>query len=307
LAPLVAARLTGRALDPSEVAEAVRARAAREDLCVVEGIGGVLTPIAPGASYLDFAAGLGGAAIVVARPGLGTLNHTALTVRAVREAGVPVLGVVFSRVSGAPPDLAEETNPGVLAETVPAPLLATIAHLGAEPRADALPLAPFGPVADAVEASLLGAGGPSVRPAHELVTRVRYQETDQMGVVYHGNYLLYFEMGRTELLRELGLPYSDLEREGIRLAVTEATARYHAPARYDDRIKIRTRLAEVGRARIAFAYEVARADDGRLMAEGTTVLACLDASGRPRRLPERVLALLGATGRAPRPVAGARP
>ncbi len=122
---------------------------------------------------------------------------------------------------------------------------------------------------------------------HTTEIRVRYGETDRMGVVYHASYFAYFEVGRTEWLRARGIRYRDLEERGIALVVVEASARYHAPARYDDLLAVRTRLASLARATIEFSYEVARG--GEVLVEGATRLACVDAaSGRPRRLPEEV-------------------
>ena len=123
---------------------------------------------------------------------------------------------------------------------------------------------------------------------HTASVRVRYGETDQMGVVYHANYLLYFEEGRTELLRRTGLPYGELEARGILLVVTEAACRYRAPARYDETLEIRTRVDRLGRASVRFVYEV-RGADGRLCAEGHTELASVDAGKRLVRLPEDVV------------------
>lgn len=118
-------------------------------------------------------------------------------------------------------------------------------------------------------------------------TRVRYAETDRMGAVYHANYLVYFELGRTDYMRRRGLAYSDLEKDGIFLVVTEADCRYRERATYDDVLQIETRCEEVGHVRVRFAYTVRRPSGGRLVAEGHTVLACVDAAGRPRALPER--------------------
>lgn len=122
---------------------------------------------------------------------------------------------------------------------------------------------------------------------HVSTVRVRYGETDQMGVVYHANYLLYFEIGRTELMRAGGLPYGELEARGLLLVVTEAACRYRAPARYDEALEIRTRVDRLGRASVRFAYDV-RGQDGRLCAEGHTELAAVDSAKRPVRLPENV-------------------
>jgi len=124
-----------------------------------------------------------------------------------------------------------------------------------------------------------------------VTTRVRYGETDQMGVVYHSNYFLYFEMGRTDLLRAAGLAYADLERRGLYLVVTEASCRYRSAARYDEILRIETRVAGLGKASVRFEYAV-RAEDGRLVAEGGTDLASVDAGKKPVRLPPEVAALL---------------
>lgn len=131
-------------------------------------------------------------------------------------------------------------------------------------------------------------------PDFETRTRVRYGETDQMGVVYHANYFLYFEMGRTEYMRERGFAYADLERQGIYLAVVEATCRYKAGAKYDDMIVIRTRVEKTTNVTITFHYEVFREADNVLLVEGSTTLACLNEENRPRRLPPHVIEALAA-------------
>jgi len=117
--------------------------------------------------------------------------------------------------------------------------------------------------------------------------RVRYAETDQMGVVHHGNYFAWFEVGRTELLREKGYSYRELETEGVRLPVIEAQARYLRPAFYDDVLEVRTRLLEISGARLKFAYEVVRGGS-ELLATATTAHAAVDPQGRPRRLPRSI-------------------
>ncbi len=122
--------------------------------------------------------------------------------------------------------------------------------------------------------------------------RVRYGDTDQMGVVYYANYLRWFEVARTEMLRAHGMSYREVEAAGVRLPVVEATCRYLSPARYDDRISIETSLAALGRASLAFEYRVVRAEDGRLLATGSTAHCFLDAEGRPARPPEALRALL---------------
>ena len=126
---------------------------------------------------------------------------------------------------------------------------------------------------------------------HSLKIRVRYGETDQMGVVYHANYFLYFEQARTDLLRAAGFPYAELEKQGVLLVVTEASCRYRAGARYDELLDVQARIDKMGKATIRFTYEV-RGEDGRLCAEGATELAAVDTSKRPRRLPEEILARL---------------
>jgi acyl-CoA thioester hydrolase len=104
----------------------------------------------------------------------------------------------------------------------------------------------------------------------ESVIRVRYQETDQMGVVYHANYLVWFEVGRTEWIRKLGYTYKDLEEKGLLLPVVDLHVRYAAPARYDDEVTVRTRITEVAGGKLTFHYEILRRDDGQLLVTGTT-------------------------------------
>ena len=117
---------------------------------------------------------------------------------------------------------------------------------------------------------------------------VRYAETDMMGVVYHGSYLPWFEIGRTTLLREQGLPYRELEAEGFRLPVLEVTARYLRPALYDDTITIVTTLREKPTLRIHLEYELFKGD--YLIATGKTLHAFIDRQGRPVRPPPRFIA-----------------
>ena len=117
--------------------------------------------------------------------------------------------------------------------------------------------------------------------------RVRYAETDQMGVVYYANYLVWFEVGRTDLCRRLGFAYREMEREdGLYLIVAEARCRYKAPARYDDEIEVRTCLREQRKRVLIFGYEIYRQPDEELLAEGETVHVITDKNGRPRALPE---------------------
>ena len=120
---------------------------------------------------------------------------------------------------------------------------------------------------------------------HTVTARVRYGETDQMGVVYHANYLSFFEVARTELIRLRGVAYSALEEGGLRLMVTEAAMQYHSPGHYDDVLAITTRLAESGPARVRFDYEVRREGEEDVLVTGHTVLASIGEDGRPCRLP----------------------
>jgi acyl-CoA thioester hydrolase len=118
--------------------------------------------------------------------------------------------------------------------------------------------------------------------------RVRYAETDQMGVVYHSNYFIWFEVGRVELLRQLGFTYKEMEREDqCFIAVVDARCRYRAPARYDDEITIRTRLKNARESLIYFVYEAVRASDGTLLAEGETTHIVTDGNLNKRPLPEK--------------------
>lgn len=121
--------------------------------------------------------------------------------------------------------------------------------------------------------------------------RVRYGETDQMGFVYHPNYLVWCEIGRTELMRELGCAYADVERAGLRLAVAEAALRYARAALYDDAIRVVTRIEAAQSRTVTFAYEIFREQDGslELLATATTKLISIDDSGAPRRLPQELL------------------
>jgi acyl-CoA thioester hydrolase len=121
--------------------------------------------------------------------------------------------------------------------------------------------------------------------------RVRYAETDKMGIVYYGHYFVWFEVGRTELLRESGWSYREMEIEGFALPVIEAHCAYREPARYDDDLEVRTTGALLSPVRVQFSYEVVRTADAATLATGTTVHATLDRSGRPCRLPNRVRTL----------------
>jgi acyl-CoA thioester hydrolase len=117
--------------------------------------------------------------------------------------------------------------------------------------------------------------------------RVRYAETDRMGVVYYANYLVWFEVGRTDWLRQSGWSYREMEQEGVSLPVIEAHCEYRQPAQYDDEIEIRTRATLLTPVRVRFDYEIVRPGD-IVAAAGHTVHAALNAAGRPCRLPSRV-------------------
>lgn len=122
--------------------------------------------------------------------------------------------------------------------------------------------------------------------------RVRYAETDKMGVVYYANYFVWFEVGRTELLRSLGGSYRELENEGVLLPVIAARCEYVQPARYDDELEIRTKSTLLSPARVVFDYEVVRLADEIRLASGQTEHAAVTSGGRPCRLPERIRNLL---------------
>jgi len=121
--------------------------------------------------------------------------------------------------------------------------------------------------------------------------RVRYAETDKMGVVYHANYFVWFEVGRTDLLRHHGWTYRDMEAEGLSLPVIEAHAEYKQPARYDDELEVRVVGSLISPARVQFAYQISRVADNQLLVTGHTVHAAVDREGRPSRLPDRVKGL----------------
>jgi acyl-CoA thioester hydrolase len=136
----------------------------------------------------------------------------------------------------------------------------------------------------------------------ETTLRVRYAETDKMGVVYHSNFLIWFEVGRVELLRQLGFQYSDMEaKDDCHIPVVDLHVRYKAPARYDDEILVRTRLKNVRPLLLHFSYEVVRAVDQTLLAEGETMHIIVDNKLQRRPLPDKYMAAFGATRRNPGP------
>src|ERR1700730_15333264 len=117
----------------------------------------------------------------------------------------------------------------------------------------------------------------------EITIRVRYAETDRMGLLHHANYLVYFEQGRTELLRSQGLSYRDMEDQGFLLVLTKVQVRYRSPARYDDLLTLRTTVLRTTLVKIEHRYELSR--DGLLLAEGDTTLGCVDRDGKVQSLP----------------------
>lgn len=125
---------------------------------------------------------------------------------------------------------------------------------------------------------------------NETKLRVRYAETDQMGVVYHSNHLIWFEVGRVELMRQMGFSYRDMERDDGRfIAVAEVTCRYRAPVYYDEEVIVRTRLKHVRESVVVFSYELTRAETGSLLAEGETTHIVTDSNMKVATLPGKYL------------------
>jgi acyl-CoA thioester hydrolase len=118
--------------------------------------------------------------------------------------------------------------------------------------------------------------------------RVRYAETDKMGVVYYANYFVWFEVARADLLRSLGWSYREMEHAGVSLPVIEAECRYHTGARYDEELDVRTEGRMLSAVRMEFTYQVVRRADAAVTASGRTVHAAVAPNGRPCRLPERI-------------------
>ena len=127
---------------------------------------------------------------------------------------------------------------------------------------------------------------------HTTELRVRYAETDQMGVVYHANYLAWCEVGRTEYIRAAGMSYRDMEEAGVRLAVSDLDMRFHASATYDDVVRVETRLREVRSRTVTFEYLVLNAASRARLVSAHTRLIALDRAGRPQSMPAEVRAML---------------
>lgn len=128
--------------------------------------------------------------------------------------------------------------------------------------------------------------------AHTIEFRVRYAETDQMQVVYHANYLIWCEIGRTEFIRELGTPYAELERQNVTLAVVEASMRFHSAARYDNLIRVATTISDVRSRTITFDYVITNAETGERFVTASTKLASLTRDSRLTTLPEQLRKVL---------------
>jgi acyl-CoA thioester hydrolase len=141
-------------------------------------------------------------------------------------------------------------------------------------------------------------------PMHRFTIRVRYGDTDQMGMAYYGNYLRWFEIGRAEMMRSLGSSYRAIEESGIQLPVVEARCRYLKPARYDDLIAVETGVLDTGRASVRFGYRIVNEASGELLAHGMTEHCFLSEGGRPVRAPAPLAALLARAPRAGVPERG---
>lgn len=122
----------------------------------------------------------------------------------------------------------------------------------------------------------------------QMEIRVRYAEVDAMGLLHHSRYWVYFEMGRTELLRQGGVAYAELEKAGVFFVVAKVAGKFHAPARYDDLLTLTTQITRLGAARIDHAYQLCRKSDGLLLASAQTTIACVDRQGRIIAIPDFV-------------------
>jgi acyl-CoA thioester hydrolase len=131
---------------------------------------------------------------------------------------------------------------------------------------------------------------------HVLVLRVRYSDTDQMGTYYNSRPLEWFECGRTEFMRAAGLPYTEIEARGVRLPLVEAHVEFRGKARYDDELRITSRVSFTGKARVRFDVEIVQAVGGAPVANGYTVHAVINAGGKPLRIPDWIAEKLGPAG-----------
>jgi acyl-CoA thioester hydrolase len=123
---------------------------------------------------------------------------------------------------------------------------------------------------------------------HSTYIRVRYKDTDRMGVVYYGNYLTFFEVGRAEYMRAIGFPYSELEGKGHSLAVIEASAKYYSNVGYDSVVTVKAAITEIKKVKLRFDYEI-YSDENKLLVTGHTVHACINSDLRPVRIPEEII------------------
>lgn len=133
----------------------------------------------------------------------------------------------------------------------------------------------------------------------ETSLRVRYADTDRMGVVYHANYFVYFESGRAELIRSIWKPYSQLEKEGLLLPILEAGCRYRKGARYDDLLTVKTRVAHFSDTRLRFEYRIFDDEGDQLLVEGFTEHCFTDLRGKPHRIPEDLRMVLKRNSQTP--------
>jgi len=124
-----------------------------------------------------------------------------------------------------------------------------------------------------------------MKPEHDVKLRVRYEETDTMQVVYYAKFFVWFEVGRIDLLRYLGVAYKDLERRGMWMPVIEAKATYKAPARFDDEILVKTRITKVGNSSVTFENTVLKLPEMKLLCSGYTVHVLVDSGGKPTKIP----------------------
>jgi acyl-CoA thioester hydrolase len=136
---------------------------------------------------------------------------------------------------------------------------------------------------------------PDIGPISDIEHRVNYSETDQMGFVYHANYLVWLDMARTEHLRRTGVTYKAMEEQGVFLTVTEAQIRYRQPARYDDLVRVRCWVRDLASRRVIFGYAVERAATDELLATAETALIALNRRHALARIPEHVIAQLHST------------
>jgi acyl-CoA thioester hydrolase len=139
-----------------------------------------------------------------------------------------------------------------------------------------------------------------MQDVYETTVRVRYAETDQMGFVYYGNYYIWFEIGRVELFRQMGFSYKDMEqKDDCYIVVGESQCRYLSPARYDDVLRIRTRIKEARNRTVRFSYEIVNDETGANVATGETLHVICDKQGRPKQLPAHYRKLFGIAEPAP--------